>query len=680
MSVQPQANSGMSAASGAGVRLKDRFDIQYDKPLPGLRSPSAPAFVADDIRTPGSRHFALICDPKMPPRMEAIRKLQLLKSAGVLTPVEVGAVDWAPANRRMFAIVCEQPLGDRLAGPTDNMIDPWGEEALVAHIVAPIVQTLLDLDREMLPHRGIRPGNIFFRDASRRVAMLGDCMTAPPGLYQSIVYETIEGALAQSHTRGAGSTAQDLYALGVLVLHLLSGKLPCAGLTEEKIVEDKIKRGSFYALVSEQRVPTGLSELLRGLLVDEPQARWRLGDIQMWLDGRRMTTKQAPPTIRAQRGFEIEGEECETARHLALVLDMQQPEAAGRILRGQNFETWITRTLGDKQVVEAINTAFSTRSESAAGAAGQSAQLVSRVLMALDPPAPIRFRDAATAVDGIGALLAVTMLNGGDLMLPSEILSERLPQFWCLRQGSAKGEDQATIRFFDKMLRYQDDKRPGYGIERVAYEMMPGLHCLSPFIEGRYVDQMKDMLPAIEFAVQAKTIDVSPVDRHIAAFIAVHESDIDDGLLYTLIHADPATRVIGTLQLLAFLQETYGPPMVPSLIQLFGQQAKPVIERFKSRYTRTRMQAGLAAILKENSLRKLADYLDSADEQRKDAQRFQRARLEYQQMTKQLEKAEQQTQDLNSTAKLAGHSVAVKIASLISGAIVAVTLFAMGML
>jgi eukaryotic-like serine/threonine-protein kinase len=230
------------------------------------------------------------------------------------------------------------------------------------------------------------------------------------------------------------------------------------------------------------------------------------------------------------------------------------------------------------------------------------------------------------------------------------------------------------------MLRYLDDKRPGYGIERVAYEMMPGLHCLSPFIEGRYVDQMKDMLPAIEFAVQAKTIDVSPVDRHIAAFIGVHETEIDDGLLYTLIHADPATRVIGTLQLLAFLQETYGPPMVPSLIQLFGQQAKPVIERFKSRYTRTRMQTGLAAILKENSLRKLADYLDSADEQRKDAQRFQRARIEYQQMVKQLEKAERQTQDLNSTAKLAGHSVALKIASLISSAIVAVTLFAMGVL
>ena len=677
MSVQPQANPGMSTASGAAVRLKDRFDIHYDRPLPGLRSPSAPAFGVEDVRAPGGRYFAMICDPKMPPRMEAVRKLQLLKSGGVLTPVEVGAVDWAPANRRMLAMVCEQPLGDRLAGPTDNAIDPWSEEALVAHIVAPLVHTLLDLDRELLPHRGIRPGNIFFRDVNRRVAMLGDCMTAPPGLYQSIVYETIEGALSQSHTRGAGSTSQDLYALGVLVLHLLFGRLPCAGMTEEKVVEDKIRRGSFYALVNEQRIPTGLSELLRGLLVDEPQARWRLGDIQMWLDGRRMTTKQVPPPIRAQRGFEIDGEECETARHLALVLDMQQPDVAARVLRGQNFETWITRSLGDKQVVEAMNTAFSTRSD-AVGTTGQTFQLVSRALMALDPAAPIRYRDAATAVDGIGSLLAATMLNGGDLMLPTEILTARLPQFWCLRQGSAKGEDQATIRFFDKMVRYLEDKRPGYGIERVAYEMMPGLHCLSPFIESRYVDQMKDMLPAIEFAVQAKTVDVSPVDRHIAAFIAVHESEIDDGLLYTLIHADPATRILGTLQLLAYLQETYGPPVVPSLIQLFGQQAKPVIERFKSRYTRARMQNGLAAILKENNLRKLADYLDSADEQRKDAQRFQRARLEYQQMIKQLEKADQQTEELNSTSKLAGHSVAVKIASMISSAIVAVTLFAMG--
>jgi hypothetical protein len=272
------------------------------------------------------------------------------------------------------------------------------------------------------------------------------------------------------------------------------------------------------------------------------------------------------------------------------------------------------------------------------------------------------------------------MLSGGDLMLPQEILSARLPQFWCSRQAMAKGEDQATIRFYDKMQRFMDDKRPGYGIERVAYEMMPGLQCLSPFIESRYVEQMKDLLPAIEFAVNAKTIDVSPVDRHIAAFIAVYDTNVDEGLLYTLIHSDPAARILGTLQLLAYVQEAFGPPSVPALMQLFGQQAKPVIERFRSRYTRTRMQAGLAAILKESNLRKLADYLDSADEQRRDAQRFQRARLEYQQTIKQLEKAEQQTQELNSTAKLAGHSVAVKIASLISSAIVGVTLFAMGVL
>jgi eukaryotic-like serine/threonine-protein kinase len=678
MSILPQANSGTSTASGAKVRLKDRFDIHYDKPLPGFRSPAAAAFVADDTKGGNARHFALICDPKMPPRREAVLKLQKIKSQGVLTPIEVGAVDWAPANRRMFAIVCEQPAGERLVGPTVNLMDPWSEEAIAAYIVAPIIQTLTELERELLPHRGIRPSNIFFRDESRRVAMLGDCMTAPPGLYQSVVYETIEGALSQSHTRGAGSVAQDLYALGVLVLHLLFGKLPGAGMTEDKLIEDKVKRGSFSALVADQRVPTGLNELLRGLLVDETPSRWRVGDVQMWLDGRRMTNKAAPLPTRAQRGFEIGGEECETARHLALMLDNQEPEDAGRILRGQPFENWITRSLGDKKVVEAMNTAFSTRND-APGAGGQTAQLVSRALMALDPSSPIRFREAATAVDGVGALLAVTMLNGSDLKLPIELLTARLPQFWCLRQSSAKGEDQTMIRFFDKMQRHIEDKRPGYGIERVAYEMMPGLHCLSPFIESRYVDQVQDLLAAIEFAAQAKTIDVSPVDRHIAAFLSVNDHDVDEGHLYQLISAEPATRILGGLQILAFLQESYGPAAVPGLIQLFAHQAKPVIERFKSRYTRTRLQNGLAAILKEGNLRKLADYLDSAEEQRKDVQRFQRARVEFQQTIKQFEKAEKQTEELNSTAQMAGHSVAVKIAGLVSSGIVAVTLFAMGM-
>jgi len=59
-------------------------------------------------------------------------------------------------------------------------------------------------------HRAIRATNVFYKDLSRRHATLGDCCSAPAGLLQPIVYETIEGGLADPWGRGEGTPSDDL--------------------------------------------------------------------------------------------------------------------------------------------------------------------------------------------------------------------------------------------------------------------------------------------------------------------------------------------------------------------------------------------------------------------------------------------------------------------------------------
>jgi eukaryotic-like serine/threonine-protein kinase len=676
MSLMPTAESTNRSGSTATVRLHDRFDIQYDKPLVEYRTRTAPAFEAVDAKSRASRYFALICDPRQPIRAEAAARLRVLRSQNVLTPIDMGPVDWAPSNRRQLAIIYEQPIGGRLADTADGPMKPWSEESIVANILAPLILGIAEMEKEGLAHRGINPANIFFRDPNRRVAMLGDCVSAAPGLLQPAVYETIEGAMADQSGRGGGGPGADLYALGVLVLHLYQGKMPMAGLPVAEIVEEKLKRGSYQTLVEEGRVSLNLGELVRGLVCDDPQGRWRLQDLHMWLDGRRLTPKPQPQPVRAARGFDLAGESCSTGRHLSWVMDRTGEESAARVMRSQAFEIWLTRTLADRKIMDGVSAAFATRADSTVRGPAQTSQFVARVQMALDPPAPIRYRGLKLAADGIGYALATAMMNGQDLLLLAEVIQSRLAQFWIGRQIHGN----LDTRPLERLNRLLEDQRPGYGVERVAYELVPGLHCLSPFVELRYVDTPADMLAALELAVAGGAVESWPIDRHVAAFLAQRERAIDDGMLAALVHQDPAIRVLATLQVLAYLQENYGPQSVPALTNLFGRQCKPVIERFRNRHTRARLQNGLAAVLKENNLKKLALYLDNGDEQKKDALRFHRARIEFQSTIGRLEKCDKDEAELEMTTREAGRTLAVRLASLMGGAIAGISLLVMGLL
>ena len=308
----------------------------------------------------------------------------MAKHAHVLTPVEYGTVAWPPAQQNCLAIIYERPAGGRLAPAADQNITPWSEDDIMDRVMVGLVAGLRALNIEGMTHRGIRPTNIFFRDAARRQAVLGDCITALPAAHQPIAYETIESAMALPGARGNGTSAEDLYALGVLCLHLSQGTPPGQGFAGELLIEEKIKRGSFNALASEARLSPALLELLRGLLIDEPDERWTLQDVDLWLQGRRLTPKVTSPAPRAPRPFEFGAELCFTARSLGRAL-ARSGEQGVHSVRSHPFQVWLQRSLGDRAVAEGVAQALADGEDPAGGNAAQDARLVARVAIALDP-------------------------------------------------------------------------------------------------------------------------------------------------------------------------------------------------------------------------------------------------------------------------------------------------------
>jgi hypothetical protein len=551
--------------------------------------------------------------------------------------------------------------------PSDTQtLQPWSDDDVVRRLLLPVLPGIRAVGIGSGAHRGIRPSNIFFRDAARQQAILGDCFTSPPARHQPAVYETIESAMATPSGRGGGTMTDDLYALGVLVLYLLLGRPPGQELSDGQLLADKIRRGSYAALAADTRISLGMMEMLRGLLIDDARERWTADDLELWLQGRRLSPRLSNVGTRASRPFEVGGEACVTGRTLAAAI-ARAGESAAPAVRGHDFAVWLQRSLGDKAVGEAVDLALADEGARPASPTSQDSRLVARVAVALDPTAPIRYRSLAVAVGGIGAALATASLGGGEAQHFGEMVLARLPQFWSVCQGGNRPENVAIEREFDRLRKLLDDSRAGFGIERLVYELNSGIHCLSPLVESRWVETRGELLPALEAAAGEGRIEGLPIDRYVAAFIADRWRKFPDHQIAATAGSDAAARILGQLQTLAMLQAEQGPVSLPALTALFVRRAGTVIERHRSKAVRAQLEAELPALEREGSLIRLVQHLDNREEKNREAERFARARAQYAALRRKLEQCAKDRRTLPLEAAETGATIAMTLSVGLAG-------------
>lgn len=603
------------------------YQILADQKLDELRSPHAPAYAAICEDRPDESFFALVCDPSLPARREVTEKLANLKIENVLTPEAWGEVDLQGHPPRSFAIVFERPRGKRVAAAMTDTIKPYTAHELLHDVLPPLLATLRIFADIRMTHRGIRPTNLFFRGATRQL-ILGDASSAPASAAQPVAYETIEGGMALPHCRSPGTSADDLYALGATLLFLLLGRDPMPEIEPRELIRLKIESGSFMALVGAFRPPPEVIELLRGLLADDPRDRWTVADMEGWMQGRRLKPRQQhPTTIVATRPFEFGGRGHYMARGVAHAF-ASDPAAAARSIRSSEFEIWLQRSLADETrtaSVGAVRVENGTR-----GGAVQDLRLTARTCIALDPLSPIRYGDFAISIDSFGQALIAAFNGRGSLQTIGEVLSARLPQTWIASQTAARPEllALATVKPFDMLRRFAEDPRPGYGLERVLYELNPSLSCLSPVIQADGITEASQILETLERAAARGVPADGLIDRHVAAFIAAHAREVS-GECFDLLNGSPRQRALGTLSILAQLQVAYGPAEVSAIGKLLSSQLTLLLDMFRSRQRRTRLQAEIAKLAAKGTLSELFWLLTGSAEQGRDAQEFAAARREY---------------------------------------------------
>lgn len=662
----PAPETEMEAPAGeaqAGiVLLHDRFELLYEQPVPMLGTVTANAFAARAKRDPQREIFAYVFQTGLPPRVDAVSALRGLDHPTVMKMLDFGVVHWPPEGRERPAVVFERPRGTRLA----RALKPgaMSEESITRYIVQPALQGLRELKNRRVFHGCINPANMFLREGAATSLQFGECLSAPPGYAQPIVFETIERGMAMPAGRGNGTMAEDLYALGVMILSVLLGRVPGAGLDDRALLSAKIDFGSYAALVGDIRLPLTMTELLRGLLMDDAAQRWTLEDLDLWLSGRRLSPKQAHPPRRASRPLEFAGTEYWNPRSLAHALG-DRPMAAHKLIERGDLEIWLRRSLEHDRMADHVEDAVRTAGSGGGGPVEE--RRLARVMIALDPAAPIRYRGRGAMPEGIGGALGEAFVRGSGIQEVGEMIAGLLPLFWVNMQPTPRPEHVPIAKSFDQVRGYLDHTTMGFGIERCLYQLNPQMPCASMILERHCVLDLEALLWALEAVAGQDDRPADPIDRHIVAFMVARDPDINEKLLVALSHdAGSIERALGIVDLLLEIQRVTRVHPLPQLCAWVVAVAEPAIERYHSRSLRERVRDELLRQAEIGLFRNIYMILVNTDLVRRDGMAFAAAQHEFKLAQIEIEKREAKVKDRDRVTLTVGRQVAAVAASILS--------------
>ncbi|WP_323794622.1 hypothetical protein [Nisaea sp.] len=647
------------------VKFSDRFEIDPAQPLPDLDSPSGKAYACTEGN--GTEFFALVCDPKVPLRIETINGLKGFPKHNLMRVTDHGVVNWTISGRRMPVLILDRPRGARLFPDPAQAIEPFTDEQLARGFLTPLVATMREMSQRGVTHRNIRPDNLFYSDPARRSVMVGECVSGPPGLYQPDSCESLECVMADRTARGEGGVLDDLFSVGVTLLSLLTGRMMPEPTDPQRMIFDRINFGSYACLVGNTRLQMNMVEVLRGLLTDEPRERWTIRDLELWLGGRRLTPKQVKLPTKAGRPLTVGGGTYENVRAVAHAIGRNWNTAA-ELIRGQDFDNWLRRSLGDEAVVETVNKVTGGATGIQSAPKEEDARLVTRVAIGLDPSAPIRHKGFSCHIDGVGPTLALNFNDDATRQMIAGFIGSRSVGPWMSVQTRSKQDLLELFSKFDKLPTFLNSTGPGYGIERVLYELNEDIHCMSSMIEHLYVTDPEEVIPSLEAVAQGQNRPPIPMDRHLAAFLGARSSDIDDRLLRPLGNATdkrPAIDALNVMRLLARIQALSRNGPMPGLCKWFTELMKPAVNGFHNLKARAAVETSMMKASESGQLGEILKIFDDQRAQQRDQQGFARAQQEFAHCAVQIAQMNLDLQNKDSLAAELGEQAAAVISGVV---------------
>lgn len=505
------------------VSFSDHFQIATKLPLHAFKTNFATAYTVLQDGNPADSLMAYVTDSPYPIQSEYIQNLMTLDYTDMIRIVEYKKVKWLADDTMQFAVLVTKPQGERLLEPGQTQLTPYAMHDLERFFVRPILSFLRNLELTQMSHGNINPYNLYFKREKNGPLMLGENFMAPAAFSQMSLFEPIDRAISQYTGKGPGGSINDVYALGVTILSMITGEIPLGNLPIEEMLKIKLERGSYSAFTKAVEIPASVNELFRGTLNDDADNRWGLEEIENWFSDHKQNPRQPQKIIKAARFYEFEGEQYIDTKSIALAFGLH-PNAALKVIENGLFLNWLQRSFSDQHIYQNIDELVKGDGTNAVKI---DSRILSEICMLLDQSLPLFYKDLRILPVGLGTALMEAFLFDKNPALFLELLANRLPQKWLTNQSSPDFHMKMTAQSLDVAASFIEKKGPGLGLERLLYELNPDLYCISPKVIRYKVLTLSDLLLALEENAKAKDFETEIVDPHILAFLADRQTRID---------------------------------------------------------------------------------------------------------------------------------------------------------
>lgn len=618
--------------------------------------------------------IAMICEEHFTPRSHQASNYASIANPALLRLIGYGPVEWAPSNKQKYCLVYENSLGQPLMADDTRGGMGLRQDVVLNNIIRPIVNAMVDMRDRDLVHGCIRVSNIF--DGGGKTlerAVLGECLSMPTSSYMPALYETIERSLANPTGRGSGKQSDDLYSFGVCLAIMLRGVDPLDGMTDSEIIDLKMEEGSYVALTGKDRFTGAILELLRGLLYDDENQRWTLDEVVEWLDGRRLSPKQAVRRIKASRPIIFNGEKYIRPEMLAKDLN-RNPTEARQLIENGEMEQWLERAMENKVAVARYDKALQFAEEGGKGS-GYTERLVTRVAMALHPEGPIRYKSINVMPDGVGTALTEAFVMKRDLQTYTEFFMNYFITQWVDVQPHAIPDVSSLVGRFDSARAFLRQKGVGGGLERCIYALDTEVHCLSEKLAKYHVRTPEELLRTYEIMARNPGRPGMFFDRHIIAFLLVKDRKNIDPHVADLNSEEPYRRALAEAKVLATIQKRSQMENFPGIAGWMLENLEPVYERFHDRELRAEIRKKADKLKENGDLARLINLFDTPVIYQEDNVGFRRAMRKYYELEEEFNKIETDLKQERIFGIDVGRQIAAMVAAAIAALIILVTAF-----
>jgi len=602
--------------------LSGRYTLYLNEPRPPLGG--CAAYRARDSMTPGAEMLALAPSAALPARSNLLSFLGLTSDSVI--PVARIEDPTYP-----LWLISPVPPGADLTTPQQT----WSESALVEQVVRPIASLLSTLAASGLTHRAIRADNVFLTRKDGPVTVGPGCL-APPAFHQPATSESLWSAACAPICRGAGTIADDVFALGALVLTLWLGRPPMDGMAADIALQKRFGAGTFRAYTEGHAVPSGLRSLLQAMLSDTPESRPHPRDLET-ATVRKLFLRAPEP--EAQTPIFLGETEVRSTRALAWAAT-KHAAAFTSLVRRDVAALWLRREAANPEAASRLTALSDKALPEDTSSARLNRTAFARLLMAIDPHVPIFWNGTWFWPDALASMMAWSRTQTKPSGLADIVADFPLVREFChptqLPDGSA-ARRRAPAGLLSGRISHAGTAGE---IARFVYRDNPFQSCLSKRCAHARLGSMRGLIAWLSTEIPGAA-DETVLDDDMTAFIETNAErrGLVLGSHTPLAGAGLALRDLLTLATIQSLLKS-GP--LPSIARRLLPHLTQDANIWNSATTRKRRRDLLVQASEDGDLSKMQTLLVDPDARQKDSDARDQAAHLYAQLGRELDGVSEQ--------------------------------------